>query len=404
MLLRARIVLPISRPPIIDGVIRIENGCIAEVGEWRDLHGDTDDLGDVILMPGFVNAHCHLDYTSLAGCISAPETFNEWIGDIMWHKNVMSDDAWRESWLKGASQCLKRGITTVGNIETRLELLEDIWAETHLRLSSYLELITVKSESDSDNAVQKVVNFLKSHKPRRGDVGISPHAPYTVNPDALRRCAEISQKDGLRMTMHIAESADESTMFLKARGSLYQRLLDVGRDMSDCGRHSPVEQASRCGVLSDRLLVVHGNYLDDADIHRLAESNTSIAHCPRSHDYFGHTPFRFQELKAAGVNICLGTDSLATVNNSNAELDLIEEMRLFQKNYPASNSEQIVSMATVNGAKALNWAGKVGEISVGAFADLIAVPYSGLVDDVYDAVIEQSGPDSVMIDGQWELR
>ena len=93
MLLRARIVLPVSQPPIVDGAVRVEQGCVAEVGKSSDLCGDAEDLGDVIVMPGMVNAHCHLDYTSLAGRIPAPKTFNEWITGIMRHKNEMSNGA-----------------------------------------------------------------------------------------------------------------------------------------------------------------------------------------------------------------------------------------------------------------------------------------------------------------------
>src|SRR5580692_6852924 len=81
--LRARIVLPVSRPPIADGAVRLAGNRILSVGRWRDL-SDADqahahDLGEVILLPGLVNAHCHLDYTSMAGQIAPPRTFIDWI-------------------------------------------------------------------------------------------------------------------------------------------------------------------------------------------------------------------------------------------------------------------------------------------------------------------------------------
>tara|TARA_B100001971_G_scaffold175509_1_gene169163 strand:+ start:60 stop:1280 length:1221 start_codon:yes stop_codon:yes gene_type:complete len=404
MLLRARIVLPVSRPPIFDGAVRVEHGCVAEVGKWSDLCGDAEDLGDVILMPGLVNAHCHLDYTSLAGRIPAPETFNEWISSIMRHKKGMDDRDWCESWLKGAKQSLQSGTTTVGNIETRPDLLATLWPKTPLRLLSFLELIVVRPESDSGNVVRGGVNWLQTNEPPRGAVGLSPHAPYTVKPDALLQCVEASKEHGWRMAMHLAESADESDMFLKGSGELHRRLVNVGRDMSDCGGNSSVEHASRHGLLNEKLLAVHGNYLDDNDIDFLAEGGVSVAHCPRSHDYFGHVPFRFEELRAAGVNLCLGTDSLATVEGTDAQLDMFEEMRMFRSKYPDVNPQVITSMATVNGARALGWAGEVGGISVGAYADLLAFPYSGSVDSVYEGVVEQRGPVAVMVDGQWEIR
>ena len=403
MLLRARIVLPISQPPIVDGAVCVEHGCVAEVGKWSDLRGDAEDLGDVILMPGLINAHCHLDYTSLAGRIPAPKTFSEWISGIMQHKKEMGDIAWHESWLKGAKQCLKHGTTTVGNIETRPDLLARLWSETPLRLLSFLELIVVRPESNSESVVYEAVNWLQSNVPPRGTVGLSPHALYTVKPDVLLQCVEASTDHGWRMAMHLAESDDESEMFLEGNGPLYKWLANVGRDMSDCGNYSPVEYASGQGLLNEKLLVVHGNYLDDNDIRLLAESGASVAHCPRSHDYFGHVPFRFEELRVAGVNVSLGTDSLATVGEVDAELNMFSEMRMFRDKYLGVTPEVIISMATVNGAKALGWTKKVGEISTGACADLLAFEYSGPVDSVYEGVIEHRGPVVVMVDGQWEI-
>ena len=404
MLLRARIVLPISKPPIVNGMVHVEHGRVIEVGKWSGLASDAVDLGDVILMPGFVNAHCHLDYTSLAGCIPDPETFNEWVSGIIRHKKEMNDGAWRESWLKGAKQCLQHGVTTVGNIETRPDLLATLWPKTPLRLLSFLELIVVRPESDSSIVVQETAKWLQNNEPPRGAVGLSPHAPYTVKPDALLQCVEASMEHGWRMSVHLAESADESAMFLDGVGPLFRRLANVGRDMSDCGDHSPVEHASHHGLLNDKLLAVHGNYIDEKDIGLLAENGVSVAHCPRSHDYFGHVPFRFEELRTAGVNICLGTDSLATVEEVNAKLDMFSEMRMFRGKYPDVSPEVVTFMATVNGAKALGWASEVGEISTGACADFLVFPYSGSADGVYDGVIEHRGPVAVMVDGQWEIR
>ena len=203
--------------------------------------------------------------------------------------------------------------------------------------------------------------------------------------------------------MHLAESADESDMFFKGSGPLYRRLANVGRDMSDCGGHSLVEHASRQGLVNKKLLAVHGNYIDENDIRLLAESGASVAYCPRSHDYFGHAPFRFEELRAAGVTVCLGTDSLATVEEADVELDMFAEMQMFRGKYPGVSPEVITSMATVNGAKALGWTKEVGEISTGSCADLLVFPYSGSADSVYDGVIEYRGPVAVMVDGQWEI-
>jgi len=129
MLLRARIVLPVSQPPIADGYVRVAGDRITEVGAWADLADSTgaEDLGEVILMPGLVNAHCHLDYTDFIGAIPPQNSFTDWINALVDLKRDVDDAAHVRSWMNGAEQCLLNGITSIGNIETRPDLLPDLW-------------------------------------------------------------------------------------------------------------------------------------------------------------------------------------------------------------------------------------------------------------------------------------
>ena len=188
MLLRARIVVPISRPPIADGFVRVDGNCISEVGAWADVKNKSEavDLGEVILLPGLVNAHCHLDYTDFVGAIPTPRSFTDWINAIVDLKKDVDDAAHRESWLHGAAQCLHHGTTTLGNIETRPDLLPELWAATPLRVASFLELIVTRAQSDTAQAVADATNWIASHKPPSGSLspnstGIyEPIAPNTV--------------------------------------------------------------------------------------------------------------------------------------------------------------------------------------------------------------------------------
>ena len=400
MLLRTRLLVPMNGPPIEDGAVRIAGGRVAEVGPWADLHGDAVDLGEVVLMPGLVNAHAHLDYTSLAGRIPPPASFNNWITSIMHLKQTMDDDAWQTSWREGAKQCLRHGTTTLGNIETRPDLLPGLWPEAKLRLLSFLEMIVVRPSTDAEQAVSEAVAFLRDNGPPLGAVGLSPHALYTVRPDAMRDCVSTVAENDWPLAVHLAESRDEAEMFKYGSGALYQRLAAVGRDMSDCGGQSPVKLAAEHGALSRRLLAVHGNYLDEEDVRLLTESRSSVAHCPRSHAYFGHAEFQFEALREAGVNVCLGTDSLATMRDGEAELNMFAEMREFCGKHPRVAPEEVAMMTTVNGAAALRWQGVAGEISKGAFADMIVLPITG--GDVFSEIVNCARkPIGVMVNGEW---
>ena len=177
--------------------------------------------------------------------------------------------------------------------------------------------------------------------------------------------------------------------------------------MNDCTGETPVGRLHSLGVLGGNFLAVHANYLGPADAQRLALSRSSVAHCPRSHAYFRHRPFPWPELASAGVNICLGTDSLVSTRKeqtSRLELDMFAEMRAAATAFPGLPPETIMRWATVNGARALGAAGQLGELCAGAFADLVALPWAGKTAQVFEAMVYAPQPVcAVMIDGRWAI-
>jgi cytosine/adenosine deaminase-related metal-dependent hydrolase len=143
--------------------------------------------------------------------------------------------------------------------------------------------------------------------------------------------------------------------------------------------------------------VAHLNELTESDFQLLERSNSKfqIVHCPRSHNYFGHSPFAFDRLRSLGFNICLGTDSLA----SNESLSLFDEMRVFQKNFPQVSPEEIFRMVTVNPARALRQENALGQIRPGFGADLITVPCSTST-DIFEQILAFDAPVSwAMVNG-----
>ena len=136
MILRAKIVLPITAPPIEDGAVFIAGNKIRAIAPWRDLRPHRRekafDLGEVVLLPGLVNAHCHLDYTDMAGELPVPKTFTDWIAAIMAHKTGWSYSDYARSWLRGAQQLLQTGTTTVADIEVMPDLLPEEIGRAHV--------------------------------------------------------------------------------------------------------------------------------------------------------------------------------------------------------------------------------------------------------------------------------
>jgi len=408
MILRAQMVLPVARPPIRDGAVCVAGKRISAVVQWRELTSAQKrkavDLGAALLLPGLINAHCHLDYTGMAGQIPPPKHFTEWLKVIVATKAGWTFEDYAASWEKGARMLLRSGTTTVADMEALPALLPQMWDRTPLRVISFLEMISV---SRPPHTILREALQNSDRLGGRARLGLSPHAPYTTVPELLIQTARIARKRKLLLSTHLAESGAEFDMFRQGKGEMFDWLQRSGRDMSDCGRCSPVRHLANSGMLGNNLLATHVNYLARGDAALLGHAGVSVVHCPRSHFYFQHEPFPLRRLLRAGVNVCLGTDSLATVykkRNETVSLDMFAEMRALSAREPALSARGIVAMATLNGARALRLEGRAGELSPDAFADMIAIPFGQNNSDPYQVVLEHQGPVlASMIAGQWAV-
>jgi cytosine/adenosine deaminase-related metal-dependent hydrolase len=407
MLVRARILLPVCSAPVENGAVAISTNRVARVGRWpemdREAYRPVVDLGDAILLPGLVNAHCHLDYTDMTG-MPPQKQFPDWIKGLLARKAAASYTEYAAAWLGGAQMLIRTGTTTVGDIEAVPELLPEVWSSTPLRAFSFLEMTGVKSRRKPSEILREVSSKIRALAAVAPSAGLSPHALYSTMPALLKQTARVARRRNWRVAMHVAESTAEQEMYVHRRGPLFDWLKNQ-RDMSDCGDVTPVQQVRRCGLLGENFLAVHANCLEGDDIAALSESRSHVVHCPRSHAYFQHPPFPYRKLAAAGVNVCLGTDSLASIlrpRREKAELNMFAEMRAFAACYPRVAPEDIVRMATQGGARALGLQERVGAIFQGGMADLAAIPFSGRAADAWEAVVHDMGEVSAtMINGSW---
>ena len=411
LVLRARVVLPVRRPPIENGAVVVSKGRILAVGQWRYVRrhhrGPVRDLGEVILLPGLINAHCHLDYTGMAGMWPSPRSFCDWIKCITTEKSVWSQAEFAASWREGAAMLLRSGTTTVGDIEALPELLPDAWRTTPLRVISFLEMIGIRNSRAPRQILQEAMEKIASLPAGRCAAGLSPHAPYSTLPELLRLSARAARRRRWLVTTHVAESAAEFEMFAHGRGEMFDWLQRSERPMTDCGGTSPVKHLEAAGLLARNLLAIHVNYLAPGDAELLARRHVSVVHCPRSHEYFRHEMFPRRALAKAGVNLCLGTDSLATVRKhprEHIELSLFDELRSFAKHHSGVRPEALLRMVTLNPAAAFGLNGRAGELTAGAQADLITVHFDGPLREATAALVAHHGAVSgSMIDGRWAL-
>jgi aminodeoxyfutalosine deaminase len=409
MIIRARCLLPMTAPLIDNGALAVENGRIQWLGPWRscppEYSKDVLDLGEVVLMPGLINAHCHLDYTNMAGQIPPPKLFPDWVKTILSFKAHWSFSEFAESWLNGARMLVHSGTTLTVDVESAPELPAETWKTTPLRIVSCYEITGVKSQHPPRELLADALHWLETLPELDGKEGaISPHALYSTTPELMRQATQFARDHNLTVTTHLAESESEFQMFTDARGPFFDWLKGQ-RNMSDCGHGSPVQLAHEYGLLNEKFIAVHVNYLAPGDAALLGNARATAVHCPRSHEYFAHARFPFEDLKKAGVRVCLGTDSLASSRKERGappRLDLWDEMRLFARHYPAVSPREIFEMVTVLPAQSLGKSADAGALQTKALADCVALTYSGPVQEkrLYEEVLETGSVREVFIGGE----
>jgi cytosine/adenosine deaminase-related metal-dependent hydrolase len=382
MILRARVVVTMDGPPIENGAVAVSGNRIVDVGTFAEVEKrNTDevvDLGEQALLPGLINAHCHLDYTCLRGRIQRQQSFTDWIRAINAAKAELTPAVYLNSIAVGFAEARRFGTTAVVNLEAFPELIAR--TSSPIRTWWLPELIDVRNPNLPDKLVDRAMSAMSAIENK----GLAPHAPFTASRGLYRHCQERAREYNLLLGTHLAESREEFSMFHDATGPLYDFMKEIGRDMRDCGGQTPLAYLLRHVALGERWLIAHLNDLAESDFDLLARSTKRfhIAHSPRSHRYFGHSSFQRERLRALGFNICLGTDSLA----SNEDLSLFAEMREMQRNEPRLSPMEILEMVTVNPARALDRQALLGRIKSGFLADMVALPLPGN-GDLFDEII-----------------
>jgi len=233
--------------------------------------------------------------------------------------------------------------------------------------------------------------------------GISPHSPYTVSPRLLELISQFAIENNVKLTIHVGESADEDDLLLRGSGfftEIYKK-YGVQWESPFC---SSIEYLDRLDVLRARPLLAHCVTISDTDIARIAKSASTIAHCPKSNAKFGHGYAPFENFLKAGINVGLGSDSVA----SNNVCDLLEESRfaaLAARNRTGSlrfiYAAEILEVATIGGAKALGLQGEIGTLEPGKQADVAVVSLADIAQrpiyDVNTALVFASNAKDVLL-------
>jgi 5-methylthioadenosine/S-adenosylhomocysteine deaminase len=387
-------VLPLDGPPIENGFVRFEEGRIAELGEGRaERH-----YADAAIVPGFVNAHSHLEYAVYAG-FGDGLAFGPWIATHMERKSRLRPEDMLSIARAGAAESLASGITTTADYS--FSGAAALAAEQlGLRAIVYLEVFGA-DPAEAERRFREKRGLLAESE--LVTLGISPHAPYTCSIDVYRWCLSL----GIPVGTHLSESANENEWLQHGTGPL----ADNSAVLPPTGQRAvPTLEP----VLGPDLLCAHCVDLEPAELALLAERDVPVAHCPRSNALLGCGIAPLAGLREAGVRVGLGTDSPASAPS----FDVFEEMRtaIFlararERRADALTAEAALRLATIDAAGALRIDGEVGTLSPGKRADLTVVSLAGSpyhpVEDPAAAVVYGGSPDRVLetiVDGTTRYR
>jgi 5-methylthioadenosine/S-adenosylhomocysteine deaminase len=374
---RARWVLPVTAPPLPSGVVAVDGERIAYVGDSAGApHGEDVDLGNVILMPGLVNAHGHLELTAMRGFLEELD-FADWILRLASAKRAVltSLDMLVDAARLGIAEGVRAGVTTYGDT-CHSGTVVDVLRDCGVRGVMYQEVFGPDPAqcAESMAELRDQVAAARTLETPLVQVGVSPHAPYTVSDALYQATTRFALDEGLPMALHIAEAEVESLLVEQGRGRFADGLRSRGIDVRPRAPSS-VALLARLGVLEARPLLIHCVRLSPRDIELIAHNGASVAHCPVANAKLGHGIAPVRELLDSGIRVGLGSDSVA----SNNRMDLLEEARLaalFQDarlgRHDAVTAADALRLATLGGAEALGLAERIGSLESGKEADLAA--------------------------------
>jgi cytosine/adenosine deaminase-related metal-dependent hydrolase len=356
--------------PISNGAVVLSHGIIQSMGPAREEMKKFPShrvysFKNSVLMPGLVNLHSHLELPLLLERVRA-KTFPDWIINLIRVKKGLSYKDYQSATRSNVNTLIQTGATTVGEICTH-GTSPVLLKQSGLRAVVFQEIISM----DPDQ--KRLPLWPRTRPSLLMQTGISPHAPYTVSQALLRTLSGLSRKKKIRLAMHIAESKSETWLLQGKKSGLRELYRLAGWDIGWAPRGaSSVNYLKSIGFLTPNLVAVHAVQITDEDILLIKKSKVSVAHCPRSNRETGVGKMPLKKLLDAGITVGLGTDSLA----SSPSLNMWDEMRYAHQIHRRSgiSAEDILKLATINGAKAIGLDKEIGTLEPGKKADMIAVP------------------------------
>ncbi len=308
------------------------------------------------ICPGFVNAHCHLELSYLKEKIERNTGMVDFVWNVLTNKDH-SLEAIQDSIAVAEAQMIAEGIVAVGDICNTTNTISTkkkslLYYKNFIEISGFIE-------NTAAQRFEQGLNIERQFRSANLNATIVPHAPYSVSQPLFKAIANHSKQ----ISIHYNESIDEQHFIENGGGNFNTLFTNLKLDINHYKGYGTMEAFNKTISNYDSVLFVHNVHIDKHSIHQLKQSNrdTYFCICPNANVYIGNGLPDINLLINEGVQICLGTDSLA----SNDALSIKNEIKLITKSFPHIPLETILSWATINGAKSIGCYNEYGSLEIG---------------------------------------
>lgn len=409
-LIAARWVLPIHTfDPIPHGAIVVDGEKIVAVGTAKELQQKyplsiVEEFPESILLPGLINAHCHLDrvgfYSRFPVATDQKLAPVPWLLESLTYLSKTSSSTVVGQIQSTLKSFLEQGVTAVGAM-THYEGTYPVFTESPLRGVVFQEILSGpdKRAQQRFEVALALIERYKEEPNRRVKIGFGPYAAYTLSKNLLNIIAYHAKDLKLPMQMHVAEHFAEMEFFYESKGPIATQYFPaIGwEELPACHRQTPIEFLDAIGFFTAPLSIIGAYQMRETDFPKLARGLAKVIYCPSGNQRFGLGQFPLQKLQQLGIPIALGTELFSDAEG----FDFWKEMQIALQDgiKPLPTGYEVLKMATLGGAFALEMADQVGSLQTGKQADYLVIKTPDLEtaspEDLYRTLIQQTTPSSI---------
>jgi cytosine/adenosine deaminase-related metal-dependent hydrolase len=359
----AEFIFPVNGKPLKNGIVSInEAGEIINVysSESGAIIPDPIEHHKGIIVPGFVNAHCHLELSHMAGKLAPRQGLISFLTKVI--KQRSADESIILQAMSDADKTMQdNGIVAVGDISNNI-LSKSIKEASDLHYHTFVEFLSFDPHK-AGLVYKKVLELLRDFSPL--PASLAPHAPYSVSKDLLKLFQKNTEGHAELTTMHNQESDDENELYRYKKGKFldFYTSLNLNIDFFKPQARNSIQSVVPLFASRQRVLLVHNTYTSLKDIYFANRFNRDIhwCFCPNANLFIeGRLP-KIEMFQFHDFNITVGTDSLA----SNEKLCILSELKVIKEHFPSLSFAETIRWATINGARFLGVDHKFGSIEQG---------------------------------------